>query len=367
MKKMMAIGSALLLSSLLASAQQVVENPAKPLSKNAGRVIELKEVLKITDEGGEFYFKGPRISAVGPDGSIFVQDNQQILRFDKEGKFVRNYLKKGQGPGEMIYAGPLILGEKGLCIQVLNPPKLVWFDDAGRLLKEPALRPKGGMSLILFAMMKDVYYLYGSEFLQITGEPQYLDKPYWITAWTEGGEEPKSLSAFPVKTYIISSGTGATGMFTVGTFLAVPYQSRYLVIVHTSEYLLKVFDVESNAVIRSISRKYERIETPPAKSKDKSETVTLVGKTYPAPRQKYLNDISKVFIQNDAIWAATSTKDPKKGVLIDVFSAAGAYTDSFYLNVSTGQFEISGDFCYTVEKNTDETYAIKKYKIEWKN
>ena len=40
-------------------AQTVIENPATPLAKNAGRVVALKEVLRIKDEGEAYYFKYP--------------------------------------------------------------------------------------------------------------------------------------------------------------------------------------------------------------------------------------------------------------------------------------------------------------------
>ncbi len=39
--------------------QTVIANPEKPLSKNPGRVIRLKEVLRIVDEEKDFYFKLP--------------------------------------------------------------------------------------------------------------------------------------------------------------------------------------------------------------------------------------------------------------------------------------------------------------------
>ena len=39
-------------------AQEIIENPEKPLSKNAGRVFELKEVMRIRDGHG-FYFSSP--------------------------------------------------------------------------------------------------------------------------------------------------------------------------------------------------------------------------------------------------------------------------------------------------------------------
>ncbi len=48
---------------------QVVENPAKPKAKNAGRVVVPEEVLAISDEGtSDFYFKRPRGLTTAPDG-----------------------------------------------------------------------------------------------------------------------------------------------------------------------------------------------------------------------------------------------------------------------------------------------------------
>lgn len=50
----------------------------------------------------------------------------------------------------------------------------------------------------------------------------------------------------------------------------------------------------------------------------------------------------------------------------------GIYMDSFYFKplekikinfARTDGCEVSGGFLYTIEKNEDDTYAIKKYKI----
>ena len=79
---------------------RVIENPAVPQSKNAGRVIALEEVMRISDESGDFYFKRPGKIRIAPDESIFLTDDDQFLRFDKHGKFLNNQQKKGEGPGE---------------------------------------------------------------------------------------------------------------------------------------------------------------------------------------------------------------------------------------------------------------------------
>jgi hypothetical protein len=366
------LGKAITILSLILlpfanAAPQVIENPDKPQSKTAGRVIELKEVLKITDEGGEFFFKYPRSPKIGRDGSIFVQDNEQVLQFDKQGKFIRNYFKKGQGPGEMSYALAAIPDAQGLCIQASGPGKLVWFDELGKLLKERPVRPSGRMSLFLQAFFGDTYYFSGSEFPRLTGEAQYFENPYSIVAMKDGSEELKSLQSFPVKQFVVTSGGGG-GMISIGPFLAVPYQSRYLIVIHTCEYLIKLLDSRSNTVVRTFNRKYARVESPPIKPENNKPMMMINGKTYSRPPQKYLNDISAVYIVKNAIWIVTSTKDSKKRVLIDVFNAEGAYTDSFYLSVpADGQFVITDEYCLTVEKNPDETYAIKKYEFVWKN
>jgi hypothetical protein len=62
-----------------APAQAIIENPATPLAKNAGRVLKLREVWRITDEGGAFYFKSPHNLQIAKNGSIFIADREQLL------------------------------------------------------------------------------------------------------------------------------------------------------------------------------------------------------------------------------------------------------------------------------------------------
>ncbi|MCX6574896.1 MAG: hypothetical protein NTV82_00725, partial [Candidatus Aminicenantes bacterium] len=53
----------------ICSAQTIIQNPEKPLAKNAGRVVALKEVLRIVDEGDKYYFKYPSLLHIAPDES----------------------------------------------------------------------------------------------------------------------------------------------------------------------------------------------------------------------------------------------------------------------------------------------------------
>ncbi len=109
----MMIATAFGMILVIAGRAQVIENPEKPKAPDAGRVIVPKAVMTITDESGEFFFKYPYGLKFGPDGSIGVKDNEQVLRFDKDGKFLGNYFKKGQGPGEMTQVDDFVFMEGG--------------------------------------------------------------------------------------------------------------------------------------------------------------------------------------------------------------------------------------------------------------
>jgi hypothetical protein len=50
------------------AGQKVVDNPAKPAAKNAGRTVALEEIVTVRDGGEEFYFEWPRHIRAAPDG-----------------------------------------------------------------------------------------------------------------------------------------------------------------------------------------------------------------------------------------------------------------------------------------------------------
>jgi len=146
--------------SLSAFGFQVIENPFKPRAKNAGRVVVPVEVLSINDEGtGEYYFKALFGLTTGPDGSIVVRDRDQLLHFDANGKFLWNYFKKGQGPGEMQSAIAWFQTDRDIVVQAY-PPKFLWFDLKGNLEREMPLSAKAPIFAPALASFEGKFYLY---------------------------------------------------------------------------------------------------------------------------------------------------------------------------------------------------------------
>ena len=368
-----ALGLLLLIPAIeAASAQAVIENPAVPKARNAGRVVAAREVLAILDEGrGDYFFQWPHNVKVAPDGSLFVQDKNQLLQFDKNGKFLRNLFKKGQGPGEMTSVGTCLFDGKDVIIQARTPPKLIWLGAAGTYVRETPVRSKTPfLTALLF--YRGVFYMHSADFPRVEGEPRIVDDPQYILAFNASTGEAKTLTSFPAKKFAVTSPGGGGGMFDISKLIAVPFQGAHLALTHTFEYLLKIYNPASDTVLREFRRAYKRVKSPPLTEEQKEGGLLIDGKHYTQPQLTYANDVMNLLAHEDMIWAVTSTRDSEKGVLIDVFGADGTYADAFYLQLPEAALRNLGypemcalgdDGLWIIEPSKDGTFAIRKYQI----
>jgi hypothetical protein len=358
----------------LAHAQVVIGNPAKPKAANAGRVVTPEEVAVISDERtSDFYFKWPNLLATGPDGSLFIREVDQLLWFDKGGKFLGNLFKKGQGPGEMSYPGTPLSADAHVVVFSTSPNKLIYFDAAGRYEKEIAVRSAGGrIRLSLIGYQAGRFYFESGEFPRTTGDPDFFDNPRTIVAANEADGSVTSLATFVTRAWVVTSPAGGGGMFPITSLITVPFAGDLFVLIHTEDYLIKLYDPAANKIVREFRRSYERVKGIPLTEAEKKGGMSINGKHYTRPERKFENDIKNLLVRDGEIWAVTSTKDKAKGVLIDVFDRQGVYRDCFWLKVSElaqkglrspGQCILDGETLWVAEGNVGETYSVKKYRI----
>jgi len=355
--------------------QDVIENPDKPLNINAGRIVTLEKVLTISDESDSYYFTYPSNLKVAPDGTIFVYDwrSNQLLRFGSEGKFLHNFFKKGQGPGELSSMGDYCFYDNNVVIYDPILQKILWLDFKGEAVKEFKLLKKARAAMFQF-YSPDTYYFIQYNFQFSNKNPSYVDIPYHLVSFT--GDEAKydEIKQFLLKSYIIpSKGGGGGGSFSIDRMITLSTSNRYLFISDNQEYRIKVFDSESNEIIRSFRRQYKRIKpTSEYIESRKKSSVTINGKRYTEPNRQFQNDIKNIFINKNKLWVMTSTEDGQKGILFDVFSFEGKYEDNFYVkftdsnypkNGGVGRAFISDGHFYLIETTSEETYVINKYKI----
>ncbi len=356
-----------------AIAQTIVENPAKPKAANAGRVVAPQEVLAISDEGtSDFYFKRPRGLKTAPDGSLFLLDESQVLQFNKDGKFGRNFFKKGQGPGEVNNVGACLPAVKNFIIHSPYPNKLVFFDLAGKYERELPVRSETRSMMTALLFHGGTFYFETREFPRVKGDPDYVDSPHAILAVDAATGAIKTLTSFVTRAFVVTSPGGAGGMFDITNLIATPFKKGLLALAHTEEYLIKIYDPAADKVVREFRRAYERVKPEPLTEEQKKGGMIIDGKHFGPPEQKYQNDVRNLLTRGDEIWAMTSTKDKTKGVLIDVFDGEGVYRDCFWLKLpeaalksilSPGSCALDSDFLWVVERSEDETFAIKKYRV----
>ena len=336
------------------SAQIVIDNPEKPWNGNAGRTVELQEILRITEEGGNFYFQYPRIIKVAEDDTIFVYDQEELLRFDQTGKYMHNFYNKGQGPGELNYVRNYTFQNDRLVVHSTNPDKIVWFDFDGTLINDLKIFDIPG-SLRLQLVVDGTYYFWTSRFPGRTGKPTSVEIPHILVAVDQNGKAIEDLVSFPIKSFVMGG-----ALLQHSTLRSVPYKNRYLFITHTREYSVKLFDTKSKKLLRTFNRAYKRIKTP----KDHQEAAIIVeGKRYGPEQEKFLSDVANLFVFDDHLWVVTSTKDKRERPLIDVFDFDGRFVDSFFLDITGTLLAAHNDCLFVREKDEDELIHLVKYNV----
>jgi hypothetical protein len=361
----------ILILSLGTWGQTIIDNPSVPPSKNSGRVVPLTEVLRIIDQGqNEYYFEYPSRLHLASDGSIFVLDVGQLLHFDQTGKFVRDYFKKGQGPGELNFVSDFWLTANYLIVHNHNPSKVVWFDFSGNLVKDVGLRAQDGSTEFLL-FDGEAYYFKRLSFREKNGMQGIIENPQVIVSWREGNDRLAELGNFPIRAYFKRGKEGGAGFIPLNKLIWVSAPET-LYVSHTPEYLVKAVDLKTGKIVRLIRRSYKRVKPPPDLAGGIRGGAMIDGKELVAPAPDYADDIVNLFLHEDYLWVATSVQDKDKGTLIDVFDSAGRYVDCFYMKLPIAPYShlqrpsphiVSGDFLYAIGKNPDETYSIIKYRM----
>ena len=141
------------------------------------------------------------------------------------------------------------------------------------------------------------------------------------------------------------------------TIAVLSLNGKYIVGSYDTQYKIQVVDLDQGQLIRTFNRKYPRLKHVIDDYERKFNEQTG------APPMEFNPDVIGIKLGEDKIWVRTSTTDPKKGDLWDVFSMDGKFLDSFYLGPGRTLLRVEPDHIFVTEKTADETLALVKYKI----
>jgi len=131
-----------------------------------GKVLMTLGKAGVAAEGPDT-FNGPTDVVVAPNGDIFISDghvansNGRVVKFSKDGKFIKAWGKKGTGPGEMDTPHSIAMDSRGrIFVADRANSRIQIFDQDGRFLDQWKQfgRPSG-----VFIDKNDVIYVADSQ------------------------------------------------------------------------------------------------------------------------------------------------------------------------------------------------------------
>ncbi len=107
-----------------------------------GKVLMTLGKAGVAGEGPDV-FNGPTDVVVAPNGDIFISDghdpesNGRVVKFSKDGKFVKAWGKHGSGPGEFITPHSIAMDSRGrIFVADRGNSRIQIFDQDGRFLDQ---------------------------------------------------------------------------------------------------------------------------------------------------------------------------------------------------------------------------------------
>jgi hypothetical protein len=362
--------TALTVIPVAARAQTRIDNPRRALAKDAGRIVQLEEVMRIRDDGDRVIFKVPRDFALGPDGSLHFYDiaeGVRLYRFGPDGKLVFKTMKTGQGPGECLAGANFVIDGDRIRIQAWNPPKIMEFGLDGRYRSEIPTESTKGLRFLflvdgrLYGLRDEIPY---SDAIAKTG---LVETPYRLYEFSSDLKTWKKLHDVPVRHSIRKDPAGRPSWIRLDMIEAAA-GGPYVYIVHAAEYRIDQFDLRTGRVERVFGRAYDRRRLEAEGDEDLEPGTKLEPDDSEAPSF----DVLEIHAVGDRLWAFTSTmSDRGNDRVVDIFDAEGRFVDSVVLAYPdrtlrhnyTKSLVTADGILYVAEQDREGLVSIGKYRV----
>lgn len=339
---------------------KIIKNPAEPMSGNMKRMVHLEEVLRIRDNGMDIVFRFPENLVVDRNENIYFLSAPHLYKYDKEGNFIFKIIGEGQGPGEAVpgLRKNFAVIDDEIIIRAISPPKVMIFKLDGFFKNEIKMESFDRIEFI-GSFEEKIYALQREVSWELKGKSGYIDFPTPVYEFSIDFQNYEKIHSFPVLHYFEGSAWFGQAFL---EFAVKNTQSLY--VVNTSEYRITRFNLKSKKIEEDITREFTRVKRPKIKKKP--------GFTY-GPDREYYQDIHKLLIFGNILWAFTAEKNEDGDWLIDVYDTDGRFVDYFFLIFPEGiepkryqsiQLIAWQDYLFSVDQDSEGYYSIAKYRIK---
>jgi len=343
---------------------RVVYNPKEPPPVKGRAVkVALKEDLTIgrDTEDPNYMFSGLQHMQVDAEEYMVVADWKETLIkiYDKTGKHVRSFGRKGQGPGEInvpAYVG-IFQGNK---IVIYDRPngKFIFFSREGEFLKEVPKRKSGAIQRFKVDSEGNFYAISGSfDQGKITYELKKFSPAFEPLATLASFEETRTPQVVPAYTSVL--------------FLQIAPDDS-IAWLDPVKYEITVADKEGR-VLRKIIKDWEPVKITEAHEKrliqqtwgDRGVRPGIkfeIPKYFPPVFAFYIDDEGRIYVRTyDYI-----TKDGVQLDRYDVFDPEGRYVAKFYHpRAETVQVFRKNKMYTRVEEEVYGIDVLRKYSLIW--
>lgn len=315
-------------------AVEVVLNHLEPYKlKGQPSHLELREETRIEFEKGGYSdlgLKEPDIVEADSKGNIFVVEkfpdsDYFIYKFTPDGRFVRKFGRKGQGPGEVQGIWGLVLDNNDhLIVSDPNVHKIVVLDSEGQLVKETKLA----------AGLLDVLPLPNGNFLG-RRYPRKDSDPYgmYLSLFNPEFKELKTIDFYDMSAF--ASGKKHPGL--IVHFYWRIASNRIYVGNGSRGYEIRVWDLNGN-LLRKIRKEFNPVAYP-AEFRLQTERMIAAGnnslfvaKDMPPVNSFFADEAGRLFVMT------YEQSENKEAYIHDVFDKDGV----LIARVPLGKYGILG-------------------------
>ncbi|HQO08890.1 MAG TPA: 6-bladed beta-propeller [Clostridiales bacterium] len=306
----------------VATYEQVVENGIK-ITKNTGVPadstfkIELKEVAFIENDSEadpERYLNQPTIVDFDEAGNIYIFDRTKymIFKYDQKGSFIMSFGQQGQGPGEFIQPGTIIVREDTLYVTEIRSYKISKFNLDGEFLGDKKFPDIHNFPMLPSKFGENYITVFGATKSIVTDEGKRTNIKE-TSLYDQNFDFIKNLHILEYE----PPAEGAEFDPTEKGIQAAASDINAYVYEHSkTQYKIDVYDINGNKV-REIRKYYSRIKTPLDFHKKYEEIWAKQGRKY---KSEFRNSIYQLRTDKyNRLWVSGPTNKEEEGYYYDIF------------------------------------------------